>query len=70
MTIVAIKRPPSDLAAHLRELAEMADRGELTDYITCYVVEDTFHFKFGASKLNCIAMASMLHDEAIDRMRV
>jgi hypothetical protein len=63
------KRPPSDLAAHLRELADSVDAGQVLEYICCYTFNDEFCFKFGASKLNGIAMASMLHSEALERMR-
>lgn len=68
--LVAIKRPPSDLAEHLRFMADEADAGRLTDFITCYVLNEEFVFKFGTSKLNCIAMASMLHAEAVENMRL
>lgn len=67
--IVALRRPASDLAERLRELAALAEAGRLTDFITCYVLDDEFAFMFGASKLNAVAMASMLHDTALDRMR-
>jgi hypothetical protein len=63
------KRPPSDLAAHLCALAASVDAGEVLEYICCYTFNDEFCFKFGASKLNSIAMASMLHREALENMR-
>lgn len=68
-SVVAIKRPPSDLAERLRELADAADRGELTDMVACYVIGDDFAFLHGTGKLNAIAMAAMLQSNTLDAMR-
>ena len=37
MEIVALKRPPSDLADRLRELADQADQGRLTGAVIAYI---------------------------------
>lgn len=67
--LVAIKRPPSDLAQRLRELADAAEAGALTELVAIYVRDDTYGFVFGASRFNSIGMAAMLQDEAIREMR-
>lgn len=68
-TLVALKRPPSDLAQRLREMAEMAEAGALTELVAIYVQDDTYQFVFGASRFNSIGMAAMLQDEAVRNMR-
>ena len=68
--ITALRRPPSGLAGRLRELADCVDRGEVLEFVACHDLNGDFHFIRGASKLNAIAMASMLHDEALDQMRL
>lgn len=67
--VVALKRPPSDLAARLRGLADAADRGDLTDMVICYAELDEFGFLLGTSKTQGIAMATMLQAHALEAMR-
>lgn len=67
--IVALKRPPSDLAAHLRAMADAADRGDITDLVMCYVECEEYEFRMGTSRINAVAMATMLQSEAVRAMR-
>ena len=69
MEIVALKRPPSDLAARLRELADQADAGRLTEDVIAYVSDECYEFTYGASLSQCVVMASLLHQNCVDRMR-
>lgn len=69
MNIVAIKRPPSDLAALLRGLADQVERGEITDMVTAYVGANSYCFTYAASDHDCIVLSSMLQQNCIDRMR-
>ena len=68
-SLTPIKRPPSDLARKLREMADSADAGRLTDIVTIYVEDDNFEFRIGTSKLQAIAMASMLHEQTLNHMK-
>lgn len=69
-TVVALHKPPSDLAQRLRELADMADTGELTSAIVAYTCNDERHFMYAASLSDCLVMAAMLQSNCLDRMRV
>lgn len=64
-----LKRPPSDLADRLRELADQADSGKLTDFVCAYCVENGYDFVYGASLHGCVVMASMLWQACMDRLR-
>lgn len=68
-TITSLKRPPSDLAEKLREMADMADRGDLTDFVCAYCVSNGYDFVYGSSLHSCLVMAAMLEQNCIDRMR-
>ncbi len=69
MNIVQIKRPPSDLAGHLRAMADAVEAGQITDAVIAYVWEGNYSFTYGASKAECIVMSAMLQQNCIDRMR-
>lgn len=69
MEVVAIKRPPYDLAARLRELADQADAGKLTEFVCAGTVNDGYEFVYGASLQNCLVLAAMLQQNCVDRMR-
>lgn len=69
MNITAIKRPATDLSNRLRELADLADSGKLTDFVCAYVVDNGYDFVYGASLHSCIVMASMLWQSCVDRIR-
>jgi hypothetical protein len=69
MNVVGIKRAPSDLAAALRRLANLADAGELTDYVGAYVVNGERYFTYAASAGECLLSATLLQQNCIDRMR-
>ena len=69
MEIVALKRPPSDLAARFRELADQADAGRLTEAVIAYVSDGSYEFTYGASLSPCLVLASLLHQNCLDRMR-
>lgn len=67
--LVAIKKPPSDLAGHLRAMADKADAGELTEVAIGYVLNGSYEFTYGASLAQCIVLSSILHQNCVDRMR-
>lgn len=68
-TLIPIKSPPSDLAQKLRAMADLAEAGRLTDIVMAYVEDDNFEFRIGTSKLQAIAMASMLHEQTLNHMK-
>ena len=70
MEIVSLKqaRAPSGLAKHLRELAEQADDGRLTEAVIAYVSDDSYGFSYSASLSSCLVLSSLLHHNCIDRM--
>lgn len=67
--LVPIKSPPSDLAPILREMADLAEKGVLTDFVGMYVAADEFVPVFAASQLMSISMAAMLQDSALERFK-
>jgi hypothetical protein len=69
MNIVALKKPPSDLADELRKMADLADAGELTDLVCAYVCNGERCFTYGASLHECLLGAVLLQQNCIDRMR-
>ena len=69
MEIVALKRPPSDLAARLRELADQADAGRLTEAVIACVSDGSYEFTYGASISSCLVLSSLPHQNCLDRMR-
>ena len=69
MEIVALKRPPSDLAARFRELADQADAGRLTEAVIAYTADECYQFTYGASLSSCLVLSSLLHQNCLDRMR-
>jgi hypothetical protein len=69
MKIVPIKKAPSDTAELLREMADKAERGELTDIVTAYVDTGNYVFTYGASLNDCLILSTMLQQNCIDRLR-
>ena len=69
MNIIMMKRPPSDLAARLRKMADDIDAGLLTDIVIASVTSGNYEFTYGASLLDCLVMSDLLHQSCIDRMR-
>ena len=67
--VLALIRPPSDLAERLRELADQVDAGRLTDAIVAYVSDGNYDFIYGASLHQCIVLSSLLNQNCIDRTR-
>ena len=67
--VVSLKRPPRDLSARLRELADLADSGEVTEMVIAYVMNDRYEFTYGTSDANCLVMATLLQSNCIDNMR-
>lgn len=64
-------KAPSDLAQHLRDMADQVDRGEIIDLIAVHTEgpEQSYTFVWCASMWDSLAMSAMLHDEALRRMR-
>lgn len=69
MNIVAIKKAPSDLASHLRAMADMADEGRITSVVIAYICDGNYEFTYGSSLSDGIVMSALLHQNCIDRMR-
>lgn len=69
MNVVQFKRSPSDLAQRFRELADLADKGGLTDAVVSFIGDGHYGFVYGASLSDCIVLSSLLHQNCIDRMR-
>ncbi len=69
MNIVSLKRPPSNLAAELRALADQAEAGKVTDAVVAYVSNDERGFIYASSLSECLVMATLLKQNCIDRMR-
>lgn len=59
------------LLNELTRLLLLAQEGRLTQFVALIVVDETYqHIKGNASKIEAIAMSSMLHAEALGAMRV
>jgi hypothetical protein len=50
-------------------MADSAAAGTLTEMVVCYVEYDQYSMLIGASKMNSIAMASMLWQKTVDDMK-
>lgn len=68
--LVALHKPPSDLSRRLRELADLADAGELTDAVMAYTWKDERHFMYATSLNDGLILATMLQSNCLDRLRV
>ncbi len=62
-------QPPKGLAQNLRDMADAADRGDLTEIAAVTVQDGNYVFTWGTSLIHGIALTAMLHSQAIDRMR-
>lgn len=69
MNLVQIKTAPNGTADALREMADAADRGELTDLVCVACRGGAYEFHYSASLAHCITMAAILLQNCIDRMR-
>lgn len=69
MSIVALKKPPSDLSDVLRKIADQADAGEVTDLIVAYHLNGNREFIYGTSLNDSLILATLLQQNCIDRMR-
>lgn len=67
--LVALKRPPSDLPANLRALADRAEKGEITDLVIALIGGGNFEFVYAASFSDCIVLSTLLLQNSVDRMR-
>lgn len=69
MNIVPLKKPPSDLAQRLRELADLADEGRVTGATMAYVCDGQYEFLFASSLSDGIVLSTLLQQNCIDRTR-
>jgi hypothetical protein len=69
VNLVQLKKPPSNLAATLRAMADDVDAGRMRDMVAVRVHEGSYEFIYAASLHDCLVMASMLQQNCIDRMR-
>lgn len=67
--VVALTRPPSDLAPMLREMADKCDAGEITDMVIASIDGGSYEFTYSASLSGCVVLATLLLQNCIDRMR-
>lgn len=62
-------RPPPDLSARLREMADQVDAGQITGMVIACVFDDSYQFTYADSLHDCLVMAAMLQQNCLDRMR-
>jgi hypothetical protein len=62
------RRAPEGLARQLRELADAADRGELTALVASYTVADRFGFLYAAGHRDGVLLSAWLHQECMNRL--
>lgn len=67
--LVQIRRPPNDLAATLRGLADQAESGEITGAVVACIANGNYEFVYASSLSDGIVLSAMLHQNCIDRMR-
>ena len=63
-------RPPSDLSKGLRELADLVDRGIVTEFVGAYCENGHYAFWYGASLHSCVVLSTLLQQNCVDRMRI
>jgi hypothetical protein len=70
LNVVAIKKPPSDMAKWFRDMADKIDSGIVNDAVVAYTQQGEYEFMFGASKLDAVSLSTLLQTTAVDRMRI
>lgn len=63
------RKPPVDLSAKLREIADAVDRNEIKDFVAAYIQGDNFEFFYAASLTECVLLSTLLQRSCIDRMK-
>lgn len=69
--IVAVQfgpRAPDDLPGILRELADAAERGEVTGMVFAYVRDDLYQTGLSASPQQALVMSTILHERAVEKL--
>jgi hypothetical protein len=59
---------PEDLPQTLRELADAAEKGEITAMVAAYVQNDSYCFMFGSSLEKAIVLTALLQQRNYGRM--
>ncbi len=63
------KQAPDGLAHDLRALADAVDRGEVKEFVACFVQNDEFNYLWAASLGQSVLLSDLLHAQALGRMR-
>lgn len=73
MNVVSMPGPKShlapDAAEKLRELADLADRGEVTSMVVAYAGPNGYSFVWPSSLTDSLVLSNLVHDQALKRMR-
>lgn len=73
MEIVTTKfgpKAPDDLPQVLREMADAAERGEITAFVGAVVRKGDFELNFSASIVEGLTLSTLLHKRSIDKFEV
>jgi hypothetical protein len=62
------KQPPTDLAVRLRELADAAEKGEITSMVAAYIEGDSYSFMWAASLEKAVVLTALLQQRNYARM--
>lgn len=70
-SIVGGASPESRASAveFLRTMADDVESGKCTDFVMLCVLDERFHWRRWASKMNAVCMTAMAHSEALREMR-
>jgi hypothetical protein len=63
------KRAPDDLPGILREMADAAERGEITAMVMASVRNDVYEISMSASLQESLVLATLLHTRAVDKFK-
>ena len=63
------RRAPGDLPQVLRELADAAERGELTGLVCAYVRDGEYYLNHATSLQEGLVLATLLHQSAVSKFR-
>lgn len=61
-------RAPDDLPGILRDLADAAERGEVTGMVYAYIRDDSYETGLSASIVQALAMTTILHKASVKQL--
>jgi hypothetical protein len=62
-------RAPDDLPAILREMADAAERGEITGMVMASIRSGSYEISMSASLQESLVLATLLHTRTIEKFR-